>query len=125
MKWYLEVLNKYAVFKGRARRKEYWMFVLINYVIGFLLGLIEGIIGTTPAQNGWSILGLIYSLAVFIPSIAVAVRRMHDNNLSGWIMLVPFFNVILLFTKGTDGDNDYGPDPKAVSQPVENLELPV
>jgi len=99
MNWYLEVLKKYAVFSGRARRKEYWMFFLFNIIILFVLGLIEGIAGIAP-EIDQSILGGIYSLAVLLPSLAVGVRRLHDTDGSGsWLFigLVPIIGVIVLF----------------------------
>ncbi|MDD4871384.1 MAG: DUF805 domain-containing protein [Kiritimatiellae bacterium] len=113
MNWYLEVLKKYAVFGGRARRTEYWMFVLFNMIIGFVLGFVEGLIG------GPGVIGMIYCLAVLIPGIAVSVRRLHDTNRSGWwllIALVPLVGVIVLLvfmaTDSTPGDNQFGPNPK-------------
>ena len=114
MSWYLTVLKKYAVFSGRARRKEYWMFFLFNMIISFILGLIEGIIGIGSESTG-SILANIYSLAVFIPGIAVGVRRMHDVGKNGWFLLIPIYNLILAVSEGNKGDNTYGPDPKASS----------
>ena len=116
MNWYLEVLKNYAVFSGRARRKEYWMFVLFNIIIVFVLSFIEGMIGTTSSRNGQSILTNIYQLAIIIPSIAVGVRRMHDTDHSGWWLLFPIVNLVFAVSEGTQGDNKYGPDPKTFSQ---------
>ncbi len=110
MNYYFEVLKKYAVFSGRASRKEYWMFSLFNIIIMFVLGLILAVIGITYEKA--DLLVNIYSLAVALPSIAVTIRRMHDVNKSGWFMLIPFYNFILTVTDGTKGDNKYGPDPK-------------
>ncbi len=109
MNWYLEVLKKYAVFDGRARRKEYWMFFLFNFIIAFALGFVVGLVGlpTYFAQ--------IYSLAILIPAIAVGVRRMHDTDHSGWWLLFPIVNLIFAVTEGTRGDNRFGPDPKAAT----------
>ena len=107
MNWYLEVLKKYAVFEGRARRSEYWYFVLFNFIFSFVLGFIDGIMGSELGM-----FGLIYSLAVLVPSIAVAVRRMHDVGKSGWFILIPIYNLILALTEGDVGSNKYGPDPK-------------
>lgn len=112
MNWYLEVLKKYAVFNGRARRKEYWMFFLFNLIIAFVLGLIEGIANINPTSDD-SILASIYQLAILIPSIAVGVRRMHDVGKSGWFLLIPIYNLILACTEGTKGENEYGADPKS------------
>jgi uncharacterized membrane protein YhaH (DUF805 family) len=114
MQWYLEVLKKYAVFVGRARRKEYWMFFLCNLLIaiaiGFILGFIGGVLGigtalSTPAS-------FIYSLAMLVPGIAVAIRRMHDIGRSGWWILCPVANLVFLFLDSQQGANEYGPNPK-------------
>ena len=106
MDWYIGVLKKYAVFEGRARRKEYWMFFLFNVIIAFVLGFIGGMLGV-------KILGNLYSLAVLVPAIAVGVRRMHDTDHSGWWLLFPIVNLIFAVTGGTQGDNRFGADPKA------------
>ncbi|NQT34353.1 DUF805 domain-containing protein [bacterium] len=114
MNWYIEVLKKYAVFGGRARRTEYWMFVLFNIIIAIAIGVIEGIVGSPAIVSG------LYSLGVLIPSLAVAVRRLHDTDRSGWwilIALVPVvgFIVLLVFMvqDGTPGENQHGQNPKA------------
>ncbi len=123
MNWYLEALKKYAVFSGRSRRKEYWYFVLFNLIISFVLGLIDRFLGLTT-EYGLGILGGLYSLAVLIPGLAVAVRRLHDTNRSGWwllINLVPFVGpiiaIIFLVQDSDTGSNRYGPWPKAVATP--------
>ena len=105
MKWYLEVFKKYAVFQGRARRAEYWYFVLFNFIVTIILLLIS-------ASIGLQILYTLYTLAVLVPSIAVAVRRMHDVGKSGWFILIPIYNLILACTEGDQGPNQYGSDPK-------------
>lgn len=114
MQWYLEVLKKYVEFKGRARRKEYWFFMLFNVIISFVLGVIDGVIGMDIG-----ILGAIYSLGVFLPSLAVTVRRLHDTDRSGWwilIGLIPLIGAIVLLVfmclDGNRGDNRFGADPK-------------
>lgn len=107
MEWYLKVLKNYAGFDGRARRKEYWMFILINTVITYALMYI-GI------KMGFAMLSTIYSLAVIIPSFAVAVRRMHDVGKSGWYILIPIYNLILAVTDSVPGPNEYGPNPKDI-----------
>ncbi|GHD62274.1 DUF805 domain-containing protein [Jeongeupia chitinilytica] len=116
MNWYLEVLKKYAVFSGRARRKEYWMFTLFNIIFALALGVIEAII----SSNG--LLGIVYSLALLIPGVAVSVRRLHDTDHSGWwllIGLIPIIGVIVLLVfmvqEGGASENQYGPDPKALA----------
>ena len=112
MNYYFEVFKKYAVFNGRARRKEYWMFFLFNLIVSFIIGILDGMSGNSGA--GQMSAGMVYSLATIVPSIAVGVRRMHDVNKSGWFLIVPFYNIILAFTPGTKGDNQYGSDPKAI-----------
>ncbi|MGN6195046.1 MAG: DUF805 domain-containing protein [Ginsengibacter sp.] len=106
MKWYFMVLKKYADFNGRARRSEYWYFVLFNYLVQLLIGYI----GLYTFENPY--FGTIYFVGAFIPYIAVGVRRMHDVDKSGWYILIPIYNLILCCTDGTIGPNDYGPDPK-------------
>lgn len=112
MDWYIGVLKKYVEFNGRARRTEYWMFFLFNFIVSFVLGFIDGLLGT-------GVLGLIYALAVLLPSLAVAVRRLHDTGRSGWwvlIGLIPLIGVIVLIyffvLDSETGDNAYGPSPK-------------
>jgi uncharacterized membrane protein YhaH (DUF805 family) len=119
MNWYLEVLKKYALFEGRARRKEYWYFVLFNFLITVLLIAIDYVTGTINVEVGIGLLSGIYSLAILVPSIAVSVRRLHDTDRSGWwvlISLIPIIGgiVLLIFMvqDSTSGDNRYGPNPK-------------
>ena len=113
MSWYLTVLKKYAVFSGRARRMEYWMFFLFNTIIAFVLGFVEGLAG------GPGVLGSLYGLVVLIPGLAVSVRRLHDTNRSGWwllIGLIPLIGTIILLVfmvqEGHPGENQYGSNPK-------------
>ena len=105
MNYYLKVLQNYATFSGRARRSEYWYFVLFNAIISVVM--------KTPSHDVNIVLGNIYTLAVLIPSIAVGVRRMHDVGKSGWFLLIPIYNLILACTDGVQGDNEYGTDPKS------------
>ncbi len=111
--WKLVVLQRYAKFDGRAGRAEYWWFVLANIIIYIALLILMRISGI------FIILAIGFWLAIIIPSIAVAIRRLHDTNKSGWfllISLVPFVGGIILLvflaTAGTPGPNNYGaPDP--------------
>jgi uncharacterized membrane protein YhaH (DUF805 family) len=112
MNYYFEVLKKYAVFKGRARRSEYWYFFLFNIIASILLGIIDYSVGTYNEELGSGLFETIYSLGIIIPSIAVGVRRMHDVGKSGWFLLIPIYNLILAITEGDAGENEYGPDPK-------------
>lgn len=117
MSYYLGVLKKYAVFKGRARRAEYWYFVLFNFIASIILSIIDGFI-MTSVEGGIGFLAAIYGLAVIIPSIAVAVRRLHDTGRSGWMLLlsfIPFIGIIwvivLFILPSGPGSNKYGPNP--------------
>lgn len=110
MNWYFKVLKQYADFNGRARRKEYWFFVLFNAIVGVILYFV-----------GVGVLSTIYSIFIFIPSLAVVVRRLHDIGKSGWMILIALIPIaggiwllILMFTDSQPGDNEYGPNPKAV-----------
>lgn len=107
--------SRYAQFDGRARRAEYWYFVLYNALISMGCSIIDNLL-----FKGIAILAGIYSLAVLIPGIAVGVRRLHDIGKSGWFLLVSLIPIVgaiwlivLLSTPGNVGDNQYGPDPKA------------
>lgn len=119
MRWYLEVLRKYAVFEGRARRKEYWYFFLFNVINSVVLAFVDGLTGSFSAEAGVGILGGLYSLAMLVPSVSVTVRRLHDTGRSGWwllIGLIPLIGtIVLLFFMVRDsfpGENQYGPNPK-------------
>ncbi len=99
MSWYIKVLKNYAVFNGRARRKEYWMFVLFNVIFAVVLTIIDLITGLYSKSAGIGLFTGIYSLAVLVPTLAVSVRRLHDTNHSGWwylIGLVPLAGAIIL-----------------------------
>ena len=148
-------LKNYAGFSGRARRKEYWQFVLLTVIIGVIAGVIESVLGLGVTAGSGPVSNLA-NLALLVPSLAVSWRRMHDVNKPGWLTLLPFLGLILLFaglgsqltalatgafpanfepgplfwlglaimiatgiylfilylTPGTQGSNDYGPDPK-------------
>jgi uncharacterized membrane protein YhaH (DUF805 family) len=118
MNWYLSVLLKYADFSGRARRKEYWMFVLGNFVISFIISLIQIVL-----MNNSKALLNIYTLAIIVPSIAVGVRRMHDIGYNGWFILIPIYNLFLLVCEGNKGANEYGADPKLILDSAQGNEL--
>jgi uncharacterized membrane protein YhaH (DUF805 family) len=105
MNYYLKVLQQYADFSGRARRSEYWFYTLFNTIAIYLTFFIGALIH-------FPFLGAIYFLGILIPTLAVIVRRMHDCDKSGWFYLIPIYNIILLFSEGTRGPNNYGPDPK-------------
>lgn len=123
MNWYFAVLRKYAVFSGRARRKEYWMFALVNSIIIIALYIIQKIAGIGPT-NGVRMsdgpLVNLYLLAVLLPILGLAVRRLHDTGRSGWwlfVALVPIIGPIALLVFAMEdsqpGENTYGGNPKA------------
>jgi len=124
MNWYLVALKKYAVFAGRARRKEFWFFTLFNVLIAVALAIIDMFTGTFDEDVGLGLLSGLYALALIVPSIAVTVRRLHDTDRSGWwylLVLVPLIGglVILVFMllDSTPGSNRFGPNPKEESGP--------
>lgn len=115
MNEYLSVLKNYAKFDGRARRREYWMFFLVNMAVYFVLNILA-----TQVSPYIGFVALAYMLGILVPSIAVAIRRMHDIGKSGWwvlIALVPLIGgiwfLVLAVTAGQSGSNAYGADPKA------------
>jgi uncharacterized membrane protein YhaH (DUF805 family) len=127
--WVLEVFSKYAVFSGRARRKEYWYWYFFNFIISIFIAVVSVVINLpfgTETDNGigWfglfiNLVAIVYSLGIFIPNLAVTIRRLHDTNRSGWsyfISLIPFIGglilLIYLVEDSTPGDNQYGPNPK-------------
>ncbi len=139
---YLNVIrNNYANFSGRARRREYWMFQLINTVIMIVLyvpvaavllpSLLasqrtgEGLPGISPLVGLFLLLYVVYSLAVVVPSLAVTVRRLHDAGYSGWLILiafVPFVGsialLVLTILESKPGSNKWGPNPKGLNAPI-------
>ena len=121
MDWFLGALKKYAVFEGRARRREYWFFVLFAVLIQVVLNVVDRMLGMYSAENGIGILGGLFSLAILIPSLAVGARRLHDTGRSGWwllIWLVPVIGWIVLIIffvlDSHPGSNQYGPNPKGI-----------
>ena len=121
MDWMTLPLKRYAEFSGRSRRKEYWMFVLFIIAVSVGIGIVEAILGLSATiGDAYGPISLLFLLAIFIPSLAVQVRRFHDQGRSGWFVLlnfIPFIGtlIVLVFMclDGTDGPNEYGPDPKA------------
>ncbi|PKV12626.1 DUF805 domain-containing protein [Xanthomonas prunicola] len=127
MEWMLLPLKRYADFNGRSRRKEYWMFALMQFLVLIVFGGLFAIAAATmgnengPGALAWLIgaVMMIVCLALIVPAIAVTVRRLHDQDKSGWfylISLVPYVGafVLLVFMciEGTPGPNQYGENPK-------------
>ncbi len=112
MNYYTGAWKKYVTFSGRARRKEYWMFVLINLIAAIIASIIDNILGT-------SFISPLYGLAVLLPSLAILSRRLHDTDRSAWwilIALIPIIGQIVLIIfaifDSQPGQNKYGPNPK-------------
>lgn len=122
--WYLAVLKKYVAFRGRAHRMEFWTFTLVNLSILVGLSVMGSLAKIAMGSEGISTLSDIYMIAVFLPSLAVSVRRLHDASHSGWFLLlgiIPVIGAIILLVMfvqdSASGDNRYGPNPKqSVSQ---------
>jgi len=120
--WYKKVVfENYANFSGRARRSEYWYFALMNFIILILAAVLDNALGLTFGVLPYGYIYLIVALAVFVPGLAVSVRRLHDVGKSGWfyfIVLIPLVGAIWLLvlfcTEGNHGENQYGQDPKAI-----------
>ena len=119
MKYFLYCLQHYADFTGRARRSAYWYFVLFNFIVSILIGLSLGVIAGLLNVPALVYLAYLWSLAVFIPSLAVSVRRLHDIGRSGWwllLSLIPLVGAIILIiwhcTDSQPGANQYGSNPK-------------
>ena len=133
--WMMLPLKRYADFSGRSRRKEYWLFVLFETLSILLIGLVTagvfgGLANTQAAGEGlfgglavgFIIVLLVVALALFLPNLAVQVRRLHDQDKSGWLVLIgfiPYIGGLIMFVfmllEGTKGPNSYGPDPKGQS----------
>ncbi|HKX79279.1 MAG TPA: DUF805 domain-containing protein [Novosphingobium sp.] len=125
LEWMLMPYRRYADFSGRSRRKEYWMFFLLVVIVYAICNalIMTGMPSFDPVTGqvsggggilstvGW-IIYAVFGLGSLIPSIAVGVRRIHDSDKSGWFILVPIYNLILMFMEGTKGPNRFGPDPK-------------
>ena len=120
MNYYIDCLTKkYCCFSGRARRKEYWMFVRFNFIAALVIGFVGGFLAGLTNVTAFAFLGTIYNIAVIVPSMGLLFRRLHDIGKSGWwwlIGLVPFVGwiVIIVFCclDSQPGDNQYGPNPK-------------
>ncbi len=132
MKYYLKALQNYTEFSGRSTRSEYWFFVLFNFIFAITAMIIDNILGTTfkmDTINGAMIIPygyiyLLYALAVFLPSLALTVRRLHDVGKSGWFILIGLIPIVgaiwllvLMVTDSDPRDNEYGSNP--YSMPLE------
>ena len=123
MEWYLKVLRQFSDFKGRARRKEYWMFTLINAIVALIAVSLDNVLGLANEDFLIGPIYMLYVLAMLLPSLAVSVRRLHDIGKSGWMVLISFIPIIggiwlliLFVTDGQVGENEYGLNPKEESE---------
>ena len=109
--YFIGCFKKYAVFQGRARRKEYWGFFLFYFIFGIIASILDMMIFGSQFSD-YGVIYIIWTLATIIPNLSVCVRRYHDCNKSGWVILIPIYNIILDFIEGTHGANRFGDDPK-------------
>ena len=121
MSWYLKCWKQYADFSGRARRKEYWIFSLINYIIIFFLYILQIVMIESTLWLIFPIIFFLYAVAVFLPGLAVNIRRLHDIGKSGWwylIYLIPIIGAIwltvLMCLDSEPGENQWGENPKEI-----------
>lgn len=119
MNWYLKVLKQFADFSGRARRKEYWMFVLFNMIFGIVAMIIDNLLNLSSSEIGYGPIYGIYTLIMLIPGLSVAVRRLHDVGKSGWMLLISLIPLVgaiwllvLMVTDSQEGANKWGENPK-------------
>ncbi len=122
MNYYLDVLKKYAVFSGRAQRKEFWMFSLISTIVALVLVVIDGALGTFDAESEMGLLSGIYLLAIILPMLGLSIRRLHDTGRSGWwllISIIPLIGTITLLVfyclDSAPEENQYGDNPKKIT----------
>ena len=130
MEWMLKPYRRYAEFSGRSRRKEYWMFFLLIVIVYAVLLVImsmgaptvDPLTGQVSGGGMMTTVGggllLLFWVGTIIPSLAVSIRRMHDQDRSGWWILCPIMNIVFLFIEGTRGPNRFGPDPKGEADPA-------
>ena len=128
MKWYLKAFKQYFDFKGRARRKEYWMFLLFNWIVMFVLAAMSGDVETVADAGPMFYVFALYFLVMIIPAIALQVRRLHDLGKSGWMILINFIPLIggiwmfvLNVQDSQHGTNQYGPNPKMVADEIGDI----
>jgi uncharacterized membrane protein YhaH (DUF805 family) len=125
MRWYVKVLKDYAEFNGRARRREYWSFYLVNLLIALVLAIVDLGTGFFYEPTGQGLFSTLYFLGVVMPATAVSVRRLHDTGRTGWwllLFIIPLLGalaiVVFMLLNSDPGDNVYGPNPKELSAPV-------
>lgn len=120
MNWYFAALNKYADFSGRARRREYWTFTIVNVVLIIVGVIVDNVVGTIVFDGPFGYLSLAIIIATIIPGLAVTVRRLHDSGKSGWYYLLSFIPyaggilmLVMMLLDSEPNENQNGLDPKA------------
>ena len=115
MEYFLLAFKNYVNFKGRASRKEYWMFVLFYIIFLIAAAILDNLTGLAFEGIGYGPFYTVFALACLLPSFSIAVRRMHDIGKSGWMLLVSMIPligsiwlIVLLVKKGDEGANEYG-----------------
>jgi uncharacterized membrane protein YhaH (DUF805 family) len=109
--YYIGAMKNYANFKGRARRSEYWYTFLVYLILSIIAGILDVSLGLV-SESGNGPFGAVVSLVHLVPMIAMAARRMHDVDRSGWFQLIPFYSFYLCVKNGDVGTNRFGEDPK-------------
>jgi uncharacterized membrane protein YhaH (DUF805 family) len=113
--WKKVFFQNYANFNGRASRKEFWTFAFVNVMISLMFW-----IGLGAVSNNLAIIvSVIYRIAVVLPEITVAIRRLQDQDLERWNIFIPFYNLYLLSKEGTIGPNHHGDDPREMEELIE------
>jgi len=125
MDYYILAFKKYLDFSGRSRRAEYWYFVLFNLIFLFVTMFLDSKMGLKFSGQSFGVIYVIYAVACILPSIAVAVRRLHDVGKSGWMLLLSLIPIVggiwllILYVRDSEPvDNKYGPNPKATVPPI-------
>jgi len=121
MNWFIKALKQYADFKGRARRKEFWLFILFYFIFYVLAVVLDNVLGITIDYMYVGPVTSMFSLVMIIPNLSVTVRRLHDIGKSGWFIFIGLIPVIgsiwllvLMFKNSQSGTNEYGPNPKEI-----------
>lgn len=108
--WFVKCLKNYVTFDGRARRKEFWFFMLVSFILGIIVQIIDLILGTDKILNG------VLNLALFLPSLAVGARRLHDTGRSGWwqllvLTIIGIIPLIIWWASNTKPENNQWGQP--------------
>lgn len=121
MHYYINAFEQYATFSGRASRKDFWTFALINLIVALMFGFIGGLFAGLTHLSFFNYLAHLYALCALVPGLAISVRRLHDTDHSGWwyfisfIPLIGFIWLLVLFVlDSTPGTNIYGVNPKGI-----------